>query len=168
MSSNPIDWSQLWYPGRRQPFTPDEMARAGADGPSRTLLALLLVNVLMLLLAVALVAPEGQELSLAGAIAVLTLLGAPLGWWLWWRPWRQPLMLASLGVVAGMVLAALLLRQLVPDREGRGGPALVFGAGGGTLGIAGKPVGSPGLALQCAHSFGNLYKTCLAAPSSGN
>jgi signal transduction histidine kinase len=133
MSSKPIDWSQLWYPGRRQPFTPDEMARAGADGPSRTLLALLLVNVLMLMLALALLAPEGQGQSMSAAFVMLTALGAALGWWLWWRPWRQPLMLAELGVMAGMLLAALLLRQLLPDRESRGGLAFVIGAGTTTV-----------------------------------
>ncbi len=131
MSSKPIDWSQLWYPGRRQPFTPDEMARAGADGPSRTLQMLLVCNVLMVVAAVSLMAPRGQGTAMALSALLLALAGAGLGRWLWWRPWRQPLLLASLAMAAGMILSALVVRALIPERENRQGLVLVFGTGGG-------------------------------------
>ena len=42
--SDRIDWSQFWYPGRRTPFSADELARAGADGPSATLVAVAGLN----------------------------------------------------------------------------------------------------------------------------
>lgn len=119
MSSKPIDWSQFWYPGRRQPFTADEMARAGADAPSRTLQVLLLGNVLLLLAVGALVAPKDQGLSAVAMILALAALGAALGWWLWWRPWRQPLMLVQIGMGLVAGLAAASLSELVPERESR-------------------------------------------------
>ncbi|MFN9104547.1 MAG: sensor histidine kinase [Betaproteobacteria bacterium] len=119
MSSKPIDWSQFWYPGRRQPFTADEMARAGADAPSRTLQVLLLGNVLLLLAIGALVAPKDQGLSAVAMILALAALGAALGWWLWWRPWRQPLMLVQIGMGLVAGLAAASLSELVPERESR-------------------------------------------------
>lgn len=119
MSSKPIDWSQFWYPGRRQPFTADEMARAGADAPSRTLQVLLLGNVLLLLAIGALVAPKDQGLPAVAMILALAALGAALGWWLWWRPWRQPLMLVQIGMGLVAGLAAASLSELVPDRESR-------------------------------------------------
>ena len=118
MSSKPIDWSQFWYPGRRQPFTADEMARAGADAPSRTLQVMLLGNVLSLLAVGALVAPKDQGLLAVVMILTLAALGAALGWWLWWRPWRQPLMLVQTGMGLAAGLAAASLIELVP-RESR-------------------------------------------------
>ncbi len=133
MSSKPIDWSQLWYPGRRQPFTPEQMARAGADGPSRTLQVLVVFNVLLLVAAVGLVAPPGQGTAMTVSVVLLSLLGVVLAWWLWWRPWRRPLLVASLAVAAGMVLAALAVRQLFPLRESREGLVLVFSASGCVL-----------------------------------
>jgi hypothetical protein len=133
MSSKSIDWSQLWYPGRRQPFTPDEMARAGADGPSRTLQVMLLCNVLMLLAGTVLVTPPGQRAAVATSVLLLAAVGVALGLWLWWRPWRRPLLVASLGMAAGMILSALAVRELYPERDSRQSLAIVFGAGGGTL-----------------------------------
>lgn len=119
MSSKPIDWSQLWYPGRWQPFTPDEMARAGADAPSRTLRALLLGNLLLLLAIGMLGAPRDQGLKVLAMILTLATLGAAMGWWLWWRPWRQPLMVVQLGMGLVAGLAAAALSELVPERENR-------------------------------------------------
>jgi hypothetical protein len=133
MSARPIDWSQLWYPGRKQPFTAEEMARAGADEPSRTLLALLAVNVVTLTLAMLVVAPEQERRAMAVAMLLLATGGAGLAWWLWWRPWRRPLMLASLMLAAAMVATALVMRQVFPERESRQGLAVLVSAGGSTL-----------------------------------
>ncbi len=133
MSPKPIDWSQLWYPGRRAPFTADEMARAGAEGPSRTMLALLGANLATLLGVILLMAPEGQAPAMVVALVLLATGGSALAWWLWWRPWRQPLMVASLGVAVAMVVSALIVRELFPDRESRQGLAVVFSFGGSLL-----------------------------------
>ena len=43
-TSERIDWSQSWYPGRKTPFSADELARAGADGPSATLVSVSALN----------------------------------------------------------------------------------------------------------------------------
>ncbi len=125
-----IDWSQLWYPGRKQPFSPDELARAGGDGPSATLLLLAALNfsvpgLVLMHLSQAAILPW-----LAGVLAALFALGLGAARWLWWRPWRRPLWLASQGVVLGMVLLALVTRWALPlaDERRAVGIVIVMGA----------------------------------------
>lgn len=133
MTAKPIDWSQLWYPGPPRAFTPEEMARAGADAPSRTLLAMLALNLTLLTLVAALVAPQGQGLAVVLTIVLLTAGAAGPAWWLWWRPWRRPLNLACLAVAVAMLVSALLLRFAFPERESRAGLTVVFATGGGLM-----------------------------------
>lgn len=135
MSSKPIDWSQLWYPGRAQPFSDEEMARAGAERPGRTLLALLALHLVALVGIVMLMAPKGQALLAGTTFALLCLSGSALAWWLWWRPWRGALLVASLGIVAAAALLAWALRELVPDRDSRHVLAVLLAFGGSLLAL---------------------------------
>jgi signal transduction histidine kinase len=112
-----IDWSQFWCPGRRQPFSADEMARAGGDPPSPTLLAVTALNAAVLAFAVLQVAPAAQTPRLAAALAALALAAAWLARWLWWRPWRRPLLVASLGLGAAMLLLMLGSIARIHDRN---------------------------------------------------
>jgi hypothetical protein len=98
MSTAPIDWSQLWYPGPTRRFTAAaEMARAGAEPPSTTLKAVLGVNI-GLLGAISLQFAPARHMPMLAA-------GLPQSgrWavarWLWWCPgvvrcsapaWRSP------------------------------------------------------------------------------
>ena len=119
MPSKRIDWSQLWYPGPQRAFSADEMAAAGGDGPSPTLLAMVGVNLALVVFLFLQVAPAPETARLLGLMVSLTLAGLAGARWLWWRPWRGPLMLATL---AGLALTGLLvmgLRWRLPDREDR-------------------------------------------------
>ncbi len=119
MTRQRIDWSQLWYPGRKHPFTPDEMAQAGNDPPSATLLAVAAVNLALPAVVALLLAPAAQAARLTAAFAALAVLAAALGRWLWWRPWRKPLMQAQWVLSLVMVSAALGIRWRVADRNDR-------------------------------------------------
>ena len=70
-----IDWQQLWYSGRRQPFTADEMARAGADTPSPTLLANAGINFAVIAFVVMQLAPSSQTARLTAALVALAVIG---------------------------------------------------------------------------------------------
>jgi sensor histidine kinase YesM len=128
-----IDWSQVWYPGPRHPFSADEMARAGSDAPSATAVMVAVTNVFTLGLLAVVFAPEGQRGRTAVAFALLAAVGAAGLRWLWWRPWRRALMQASLCVVALMPLSALLVRALYPERDERLALAVVLAGGGAAL-----------------------------------
>lgn len=119
MHRRSIDWSQLWYPGPKRAFTADEMARAGGDGPSATLLTIAGVNVALVFFMVAQVAPQALTGRLTGLLAMCVLLGGATARWLWWRPWRRPLMSASLSLIALLLTTTLALRWRMPDREER-------------------------------------------------
>jgi LytS/YehU family sensor histidine kinase len=131
-----IDWSQLWYPGRQHPFTPEEMARAGGDGPGATLWLLAAFNfsvpsaVLLHLSAPAIVP------WLAGVLTLLLLMGGAAARWLWWRPWRKPLWLASQGVVLVMLMLALGTRWALPATEERRAVGVVVVVGAALLVMA--------------------------------
>jgi signal transduction histidine kinase len=114
-----IDWSQLWYPGPKRAYTADEMARAGGDGPSPTLVAISAVNFASVAFVVLQLAPAAQTARLTTALAALAVLGSAAARWLWWRPWRRALMTASLGLALSMIALTLLARWLVPQREDR-------------------------------------------------
>jgi signal transduction histidine kinase len=123
-----IDWSQLWYPGPARAFTPDEMARAGADAPSPTLLVVLSLYMLSLVAALLMLAPPEQTLLLLSAFALVMAAGSGLAWWLWWQPTRRALLIASFVALGLMIAAALLVRETVPRPE-RLGPAIVLAGG---------------------------------------
>ena len=119
MSSKRIDWSQLWYPGPKRAFSAEEMASAGSDSPSPTLLAVAAVNFVSVALVVLQMAPAADTLRLLLVLGVLALIGAVTAGWLWWRPWRRPLMFVSLALVAVMLLLAMFIRWRVPERDER-------------------------------------------------
>ena len=119
MTAKSIDWSQLWYPGPKRAFTADEMARAGGEGPSATLLAVVGVNIALPLFATMQWVPQALTARLTGLLAMWLLLGCFLARWLWWRPWRRPLMQASMSLIGLLLTSALLLRWRMPDREDR-------------------------------------------------
>jgi signal transduction histidine kinase len=119
MNSKAIDWSQLWYPGPKRPFSAEEMARAGADGPSRTLLAIAAFNIALIFFAALQVAPPAQTAPLTALLTVLVVFGCAAGRWLWWRPWRQPLLRTSMVLTVPMVLTAVALRWRYPERDER-------------------------------------------------
>lgn len=117
MTAAPIDWSQLWFPGPRRRFSAQEMARAGTELPSTTFKAVLLANVAFLGFAVLQFAPTRHLPVLAAALVAAALFGWAAARWLWWRPWRGPLMAASAGLTVVLVTIALAIRWRVPDRE---------------------------------------------------
>ena len=130
-----IDWSQVWYPGPRRPFSPDEMVRGGDNVPGPTAVVVAVVNVISLAVLVGIFTPREQFGLVAAVMTLLACVGAVGMRWLWWRPWRRPLMQASLSVVAVMIPLALLVRALVPDREDRTVLAVVLAVGCAALPI---------------------------------
>ena len=129
MAHKPIDWSQRWYPGPKRPFTADEMARFGSEGPSRTLLAIAAINIASVAFVLLQVTPAAQTAALTGALVALVVLGTAAARWLWWRPWRRPLMQAQLAVVAAMLLLAIGIRWRVPARADREALAIALAVG---------------------------------------
>ena len=119
MFSKRIDWSQLWYPGPQRAFTAQEMAAAAGDGPSPTLLTMLGINLALIAFLFLQLAPARETARLLGLMVPLTAGGLVAARWLWSRPWRKPLMLATLAGLALAVLMALGLRWRLPDREDR-------------------------------------------------
>ena len=133
MSTQRIDWSQLWYPGPKRAFSNAEMAAAGSDGPSPTLLAVAALNFAAIAFVVLQLAPAGHTWRLLAALVALALIGAVAAGWLWWRPWRRPLMVVSTALVLAMLLLAVLVRWQVPDPEQRFAMALALAVGGAVL-----------------------------------
>ena len=133
MTRQSIDWSQLWYPGRKQPFTPAEMAQAGSDAPSPTLVAVAAVNFATPTLVALMLAPAAQTARLSAAFAALALLGVAALRYLWWRPWRKPLMQVQLGLSVCMLLSGLLLRWRLPERADRELVSLTVAVGIGLM-----------------------------------
>ena len=119
MNSKSVDWSQLLYPGPKRAFTADEMARAASDGPSATLVAIAGFNVALVFFLALQVAPRAVTAQVTGLLALLVLMGCTAFRWLWWRPWRRPLMQASVALCAVLLPVALVLRWQLPDREER-------------------------------------------------
>lgn len=111
-SNEPIDWTQLWNPGPVRVFTAEELARAGHDRPSRTLV--LLVMSLAALSAMALLQSVPQPLlpQVTALLAAGVLVTGQLARRLWWQPERRLLNGASwafvifglaIGLFAGLV-----------------------------------------------------------------
>ena len=133
MKRQPIDWSQLWYPGRKLPFTPEEMAQAGSDAPSPTMVAVACVNFASVVFVALQLAPSSQTARLTAAFAALAVLATAMARWLWWRPWRQPLMQVQMGLTVFMLAGALGIRWRMPDRADREAVTLALGIGIGLL-----------------------------------
>lgn len=133
MVSKPIDWSQLWYPGPKRAYTADEMACAGSDAPSRTLQAVASINFATMAFVVLQVTPPAQTARMSAALLALAVVAVATGRWLWWRPWRRPLMQAQLVVTAVMLLMAVGLRWRLPDRADREAVTLTLVIGSAAL-----------------------------------
>jgi LytS/YehU family sensor histidine kinase len=133
MSSQHIDWSQLWYPGPKRAFTADEMAHAGSDAPSRTLVAIAGINFATVAFVVLQLAPAAQTARLTAVLAALAVMGSTAARWLWWRPWRRPLLMASFALVAVMLVLAMGVRWRIPDRTERQAVAGVLSVGSALL-----------------------------------
>jgi len=121
-----IDWSQLWYPGRKTPFTREELARAGRDGPSPTLIAVGGVTLALLGFVALLLSPPGQTARLTGLLAGLTVASLAVARRLWRNPWRRPLLVSTLATGFTLGLIAGLLRWRIPDRTEREAVFLVL------------------------------------------
>ena len=65
MSAGGIDWSRLRYPGPTRVFTPAEIARAGGEPPSRTLIVVVMLNLAVLAEALLQAAPPQATAVLA-------------------------------------------------------------------------------------------------------
>ena len=128
-SHRAIDWSQLWYPGRKQPFTAAEMASAGSDAPSPTLAAVAVLNFATVAFVTLQIAPPAQTAQLTGGLVLLALLTWTSVRWLWWRPWRRPLMQAQVASAAVLVALAFALRWQLPDHTDRAVVSLVLALG---------------------------------------
>ncbi len=129
MSTNRIDWAQLCYPGPTRVFTAEEMARAGGDGPSPTLRAVVVFNGLISVLTVGINAPREAWLPLGLVLLLLMVAGWLSLQWLWWRPSRRPLLQCSLVQVAVLIGSALVARELVDDARVRTWVAAVLAVG---------------------------------------
>ena len=102
-----IDWSQLWYPGPTRVFTPAEMARAGADAPSRTLTVMVGINAALLAFSLLQLAPQEATARLTALMAGMLMATLWVARALWRQPTRRRLMWVSL-VYAAMCAALLL------------------------------------------------------------
>jgi hypothetical protein len=136
MTEKHIDWPQFLYPGRRHAFTADEMARAGSDRPSPTMLANAGINFAAIAFVVLQLAPASQTARLTAALAALAVLGSTVGRWLWWRPWARPLLQAQFGVALAVLLLVLGICWRVPDRADREAVALALVLGLSLLVVA--------------------------------
>jgi hypothetical protein len=106
VSTDKIDWSQIWYPGPARVFTPEELARAGGQRPSRTLVAMTALNMAILALLVLQAAPARASASLVVILAAISVAGLAFGHRLWQRPTRGALNLycALLVFVCGILV----------------------------------------------------------------
>lgn len=128
-----IDWSQLWYPGPKRAYSADEMARAGSDAPSPTLVAVAGVNFAFVAFVALQLAPAAHTARLTAALAALASMGSVAARWLWWRPWRRPLMQAQFAVTAAMLLLIMVMRLGLPDRPDSMAVTLVLAIGNALL-----------------------------------
>ncbi|NRF66310.1 histidine kinase [Aquincola sp. S2] len=107
MSTDRIDWSQLWYPGPTRVFSDAELARAGGDRPSRTLVVVVLINVALVVQGLLQVWPAQQMPRLLALLVGLLWPAWHVALALWRRPTRRRLALASVG--AGVVCTLLIM-----------------------------------------------------------
>ncbi len=112
-----VDWRQLWCVGPSRVFTAEEMAIAGSDAPSPTLLAVAGINFATIVFVVLQLAPASQTARLTAALLALAILATSAGRWLWWRPWRRSLTIASCGVALAMVLLSLGASWRIREHE---------------------------------------------------
>jgi len=107
-----IDWSQLWYPGPTRVFSDDELARAGADRPSRTLVMVALFNYLFMGFMMLQAGPGAATAPLTLVLAGAGVLGGQVALRLWRRPSRRALLRGSAVGVAGLLLVLALAMRV--------------------------------------------------------
>jgi hypothetical protein len=103
-----VDWSQIWMPGPRRRFSAEEMARAGSDRPSRTLLTAVPFNAALVGLMVLQWAPAELTAVLTGLLVLLVVLGLAGARHLWRVPHRRPLALWT-GVATSTLVALTIV-----------------------------------------------------------
>jgi signal transduction histidine kinase len=109
------------------------MASAGNDAPSPTLLATTLFNAALIAVLALQFTPAGQAAPMVAVLMLLAVLGFGAAWWLWWHPWRWPLMLVVLGVMLATVVLALIVRWRMPDRDERAALRVALGVAIGLM-----------------------------------
>ena len=109
------------------------MARAGQDGPSRTLQAISALNLALLAFVLLQIAPAEQTARITGALMALLIGGYAAARWLWWRPWRGPLMQVEGYMLACFALGLVALRWRLPERADRDAVVLTLALGGVAL-----------------------------------
>lgn len=107
-----IDWSQVWYPGPARRFTAEEMALAGQQQPSRTLVIAALINYAMLGVMLLQLAPASATVMVSMSLAIAGVLGAGGAKALWRQPTRRGLSGWTLAAMLVLLGAALLLLRV--------------------------------------------------------
>lgn len=125
-----IDWSQVWYPGPTRIFSAEEMALAGGERPSRTLVMAGLVNFALFGFMLMQAAPP----QATAALTLLLSIGGLIGWQgtmrLWTTPTRRALAGWTLLGTAAMMLLAIGSVELKDLARGTPARAWVLAAGG--------------------------------------
>ena len=115
MSADRVDWSQVWYPGPTRVFSAEELARAGDESPSRTLIAAVMANYALLAFMLMQFAPPAATAALTLVLSLAGLVGWQGALRLWRRPTRRGLALwtlAGVAVVMALTLGTVELKSL--------------------------------------------------------
>ena len=124
-----IDWSQLWYPGPTRVFSAEELAQAGHDRPSRTLVTVALLNYLLMGMMLLQAGPSGATAPLTLVLAGAGALGGQIALRLWRQPSRRALTRWSMVGVVGQLLllfVAVHWHGLEPGSDARAWVLSVF------------------------------------------
>jgi Histidine kinase len=111
VNDDKIDWSQLWYPGPTRLFSAAELERAGGSHPSRTLVAMVMINLAIAAMLVLQAAPPRATPVLTALMVAAAAVALPMGLRLWRHPTRRRLWVYSAGytltagVIAGVAQA---------------------------------------------------------------
>ena len=128
-----IDWRQLWCPGPSRVFTPAEMAAAGSDAPSPTLVVAAGINAATVVFVALQLAPPEETARITAAFVALAVMATSAARFLWSHPTRRRLLQVSLGIAAAMVLLVLGARWRIADAGQLHGVALTIGIGSALL-----------------------------------
>jgi signal transduction histidine kinase len=107
-----LDWSQVWYPGPTRIFTPEELAQAGHERPSQTLVMAAMVNYALLGFMLMQFAPPAATASLSMVLSLCGLIGWQGALRLWRHPTRRGLALWTFAGVAATMFVTVLTIEL--------------------------------------------------------